>query len=323
VRTLRHELTPALEHYDLRVSSIVEIPQGFNLHYRVTTSDGPKHLIVYRPQPGKPPRDLQFRMRQHLLAAGFEPLPSPVPTLSGRPYARTMIGTVAVLDWVEGEVRSSPRGWPAAKVCLAARTLARFHRSLADFRPEPVPAETLAPLYLSAPDWLARAPRVLEEFHDWNEEPDAVCGRIGHRLDELTALFDPDAYRQALEDGTAVVHGDYRPANLVVEDGQIAGVLDLDAAFWESRVYDLAYACFQFAGNEKMHPQQRRAPAIAFARCYAKAWPLSAAERQLFPFFLRLVVLKRLLSGWDVGPRLALLDQLDGGLEAELIQAVA
>lgn len=323
MKTTQHELTPALEQYDVQVSSIHEIPEGFNLHYRVATPEGPKHLIVFRPQPGKPPRDLQFRMREHLAAAGFDRLAETVPTRYGGHYARTAIGTVALLDWVEGEVRTPAQGWPAQRVCKAARTLARLHRALADFRPEPPATKPLAPLYRAADDWLASAPQIVDEFHEWNDTSESVRERIQHRLDELGDLFDPAAYREALEDGTAVVHGDYRPANLVLDAGRIAGVLDFDAAFWESRVYDLAYACFHFAGKEKIEPQRRLAPAIAFARCYTTAWPLSAAERQLFPFFLRYVVLKRLLAGWDVSPRLKLLDQLDDGLEAELMEVVA
>lgn len=323
MKTVLRELAPALEQYDLHIIEAQEIPDGFNQHFKLTTREGDKHLIIYRPQPGKPPRDLQFGMRAHPLSKGFSLLPRPVLTITGRPYANTIVGTVALVDWVNGAIGSSPTGWPSRLVCRAASVLAALHRSVRDFRPEREPPEILGSLYLPADDWLARAPDILTEFQEWSEEPDTVVARVDERLAEGRAMFDPVAYHQALEDGTVVVHGDFRPANLVLDGDEIVAVLDLDAAFWDCRVYDLAYACFQFAGDERIHPQERQAPSIAFARCYAKHWPLSVAERRLFPFFLRHVVLKRLLSGWDVGPRLALLDQLDDGLEEELVRAVS
>ena len=321
MKTSLTQLRPALEDYDFAVWSAREIPSGFNQHFEIRTSEGLKHLIIYRPQHGKPPRDLQFQMQRHVIEAGFTLLPKSVPTASGRPVAKTRIGTVAVVDWVPGHIVTGQADEVRPELDDAACVLADLHLALRDFRPPRVRPELLAPLYQPADFWVQRAATYLADLQARGDEPPETVQRIVERLDRTIARWHADAYAQALEDGTSVVHGDFRPGNLIVDDGRIVAVVDFDAVFWEARVYDLAYAAFQFSGPECVYPQASARPAQAFVRDYVERWPLSSAERALLPFFLRQVVLKRLLTGRDVAERLALLDQLDAGLEDALVGA--
>ncbi|HET9015357.1 MAG TPA: phosphotransferase [Thermomicrobiaceae bacterium] len=323
MKTPLTQLQPALEDYDLAVLSAREIPSGFNQHFEIRTPEGPKHLIIFREQRGKPPAELQFQLRRHAIDAGFDLMPRPVTTASGRAFARTTLGTVAIVDWVPGKQASTEDSEARPSVGEAARVLAWLHRDLRDFRPPRVRPDLLSPLYLPADRWVDRAPELAAELRGRLSLPAATDERVQAELDAALGRWDADAYDQALEDGTCVVHGDYRPANLIMDHERIAAVVDVDAAFWESRVYDLAYAAFQFSGPECLYPQERPQPAREFVRGYVAAWPLSAAELRLLPFFLRQVVLKRLFAGRDVEARLALLDQLDDGLDAALVGLAA
>lgn len=325
MKTSLRELEPALEHFPIAASEAREVRGGFNQHFRLTTRDGEKHLIIFRPQPGMPPRDLQFEMSRHVVHEGFQLVAEPVPTTSGRPFAKTRLGTAALVDWVPGDAGSAEPEWSGELLSSAGQVLAALHQAVRHFRPERSGRGTLGPLYLPADEWVERREELLADLRDHHRSLDdaAAIAETAERLDHAGNRFDPTAYREAIASGTGVVHGDYRPGNLIVDQGRIVAVVDFDAAFWESRVYDLAYAAFQFAGDECVYPQQRREPGVEFVRSYTQSWPLSEAEQRLFPFFLRQVVLKRLLSGRDIEPRLRLLDQLDDGLEDELVRAAA
>jgi len=323
VKTPLTQLKPALEGYDLDVSSAREISSGFNQHFEIRTSEGLKHLIIFRPQHGKPPPALQFQMQRHVSDAGFDLMPKSVPTAAGRAFAKTSLGTVAIVDWVQGQPASTEGAGARPDVGQAARVLAELHRDMRDFRPPRVRPDLLAPLYQPADSWARHAPGLVAELGALGGEAPATIERVETRLDETLARWDPDVYARALEDGTTVVHGDFRPGNLIVDAHRIVAVVDFDAAFWESRVYDLAYAAYQFSGPECVYPQARPEPSLDFVRDYVAGWPLSPSERQLLPFFLRQVILKRLLVGRDVPQRLALLDQLDAGLDAALLRVAA
>jgi Ser/Thr protein kinase RdoA (MazF antagonist) len=323
VKTPLRALEPALQHYGVTASAASEVYSGFNLHFRLTTPDGDKHLIIFRPQAGKPPRDFQFDLWQHILAQGFTLLPQPVKTVGGQDYAGTPLGTVALTEWVPGESGSLHEDWSGPMICKAASVLADLHGAARHFRPDPAEADRLAPLYLPADAWVDRVDQMVADFGDRTAADAELMDAVRYRVEETLARFDAAAYESALAAGTTVVHGDYRPGNLVINDSEIAAVIDLDAAFWESRVYDLAYAAFQFGGKEGVYPQPGARPGAYFVRSYCRRWPLTEAEQTLLPFFLRQVVLKRLLVGRDAEPRLALLDQLDRGLEDALVRAAA
>lgn len=323
MKTPLRALEPALQHYGVKASAARQIHEGFNYHFQLTTSAGEKRLIIFRRQPGKPPRDFQFNLWQHMRAGGFTLIPPTLKTASGRDYAGTPLGTVALVDWVPGQSGSTHRDWSGPLLSDAAGVLADLHAAVRDFRPERAGADQLAPLYLPADAWVDRSEALFADFCDRTAPTAGVADAVRMQMQGARDRFDGAAYRTALEAGTAVVHGDYRPGNLVLDDGRIVGVLDLDAAFWESRVYDVAYAAFQFAGDEGVYPQPSAATAVDFVRHYTQRWPLTPAERALLPFFLRQVVLKRLLAGHDTEPRLALLEQLDNGLEEDLVRAAA
>lgn len=323
MKTPLHSLQPALEQYAIDASEANEVSEGFNHHFRITTADGEKHLIIFRPQPGKPPRELQFQMRQHIEGRGFGLAPRPVPTLSGKPYAKTQLGTVALAEWIPGRAGSSVADWTPELVSEAGTVLAGLHQAIRDFRPDRSGSERLAALYLPADVWVDRAPELLDEFRSRTGAAEPVSAEVTERLEATRERFDHAAYNRSLSEGPTVVHGDFRPANLVVDEGRIAAVVDFDAVFWDSRLYDLAFAAYQFGGDECVYPQRSWEPAIDFVASYVRRWPLSDDERALFPFFLRQVVMKRVLIGHEVVPRLRLLDQLDAGLEDDLVAAAA
>jgi aminoglycoside phosphotransferase (APT) family kinase protein len=170
--------------------------------------------------------DPQLKERRWLptLAPGL-PLPIPVPVRDGAPSERfPRIWTV--MTWVRGtplDHGSITRGDHAAD------TLAAFLKALH----VKAPAE--------APDAADRGGHPRESTEGFEHFLRAVdLGRFAE--EDIRAVWD-DAVEAAEWEGPRVwVHGDLHPANVVVADGTLAGVIDFGDVFAGDPAWDLAAA---------------------------------------------------------------------------------
>ncbi|WP_030692891.1 aminoglycoside phosphotransferase family protein [Streptomyces globisporus] len=191
-------------HPDLAELPIRPVPGGWdNRLWRVGDE-----LAVRMPRTERAPGLLRKEHRWLPVLAPLLPLPVPVPVRTGEPSAR-FPRPWTVARWVPGEPGDTT---PVTRGDHAAGALAGFLRALHREAPEDAPAN---------PD--RGVP--LEDFTAGFEE--------GFPL--LAASADPEAVRRVWEDALAApawqgppvwLHGDLHPANVVVADGTLAGVLD-------------------------------------------------------------------------------------------------
>ncbi len=87
-------------------------------------------------------------------------------------------------------------------------------------------------------NWSAWARGVV--FEEWDGVWERVRG-YGGEVAELISLYDElcRAYRDQALPGNDLVHGDLNVGNLIVDNGRIAGIIDIEAASGGSRAYDL------------------------------------------------------------------------------------
>ncbi|MFK0209833.1 aminoglycoside phosphotransferase family protein [Streptomyces sp. NPDC090298] len=199
VRTLLQE-----QHPDLAELPLQPVPGGWdNQLFRLGDA-----LAVRMPRTERAPGLLRKELRWLPHLAPLLPLPVPVPVRAGEPSAR-FPGTWTVARWVPGEPADAV---PVARGGHAAGTLADFLRALHREAPGDAPAN---------PDRGVPLAGFVAGFEEG--------------LELLAAHADPGAVRRVWEDALAApgpqgppvwLHGDLHPANVVVADGTLAGVLD-------------------------------------------------------------------------------------------------
>ncbi|MFF0478300.1 aminoglycoside phosphotransferase family protein [Streptomyces sp. NPDC004284] len=192
------------QHPDLAELPIREVPGGWdNQMWRLGGE-----LAVRMPRTERAPELLRKECRWLPALAPLLPLPVPVPVRTGEPSAR-FPRTWVVARWVRGEPSDAT---PVTRGEHAADALAGFLRALHREAPAEAPANPDRGLPLA-------------EFAHWFEE--------GFPL--LAEHADPVAVRRMWDDALAApvrqgppvwLHGDLHPANVVVADGTLAGVVD-------------------------------------------------------------------------------------------------
>ncbi|GAB3458023.1 aminoglycoside phosphotransferase family protein [Streptomonospora sediminis] len=208
------------QHPDLAGPAIREVAGGWdNRQWRL--GDG---LAVRIPRTERAP-DLQRKERRWLpVLAPRLPLPVPVPVRIGEPSAR-FPKPWTIVTWVPGE--------PLDRASIssgdhAADALAGFLRALHVEAPPEAPA---------ASDRGAHPRQYTDGFDHFFH--DVVPGGIA---DGVRAVWD-DAVAAAEWGGPPVwVHGDLHPANVIVSDGTLAGVIDFGDMFAGDPAWDLAAA---------------------------------------------------------------------------------
>ncbi|MFE1288763.1 aminoglycoside phosphotransferase family protein [Streptomyces sp. NPDC058751] len=168
---------------------------------------------------------LQLKERRWLPAlASRLPLPVPVPVREGAPSEHfPKIWTV--MTWVEGtplDHGSITRGDHAAE------TLSDFLRALHVEAPADAP---------TASDFGAHPKDCADGFEHFFQAV-APAGRA----DEIREVWDEAVAAPGWEGQPVWVHGDLHPANVVVVDGTLAGVVDFGALFAGDPAWDLAAA---------------------------------------------------------------------------------
>ncbi|MDH6133655.1 aminoglycoside phosphotransferase (APT) family kinase protein [Kitasatospora sp. MAA4] len=209
------------QHPDLAELPIREVAGGWgNQMWRLGDE-----LAVRMQRMDKLP-DLQLKERRWLpeLAPRL-PLPIPTPVRSGAPSERfPKIWTV--MTWVEGtplDHGSITRGDHAADM------LAAFLEALHVEAPVDAP---------DASDFGAHPKECATGFENRLQAVD--LGRFAE--DDIRAVWDDAVAAPEWEGPRVWVHGDLHPANVVVADGTLAGIVDFGAVFAGDPAWDLAAA---------------------------------------------------------------------------------
>ncbi|GAA1331617.1 phosphotransferase [Pseudonocardia xinjiangensis] len=173
--------------------------------------------------------DHQLNERRWLpLLAPRLPLPIPVPVRSGAPSER-FPKMWTVMTWVAGlplDQGSITRGEDAAD------TLAAFLRAPHVAPPADAPV---------ARDGRGAHPK--DSTNGFNHFFDSVgADAIGSNAADVRAVWDDAVAAPAWEGPPVWVHGDLHPANVVVADGTLAGVVDFGDLFAGDPALDLAAA---------------------------------------------------------------------------------
>jgi aminoglycoside phosphotransferase (APT) family kinase protein len=211
------------QHPDLAGLAIREVAGGWgNQMWRLGDE-----LAVRMQRMDRTP-DLQLKERRWLpeLAPRL-PLPVPVPVRCGEPSER-FPKYWTVMTWVPGEPLdhgSISRG------AHAADTLAGFLQALH------VEAPADAPI---ARDRGAHPKHCTDGFENFLQA--VAAGDIAVDVSAVRAVWDDAVTADTWEGSPLWVHGDLHPANVVVSDGTLAGIVDFGDVFAGDPAWDLAAA---------------------------------------------------------------------------------
>ncbi|MEU9869160.1 aminoglycoside phosphotransferase family protein [Actinomadura sp. NPDC048021] len=216
---LVHELLQE-QHPDLAELPMREVAGGWdNQQWRLGDE-----LAVRMPRTERAP-DLQRKERRWLpVLAPRLPLPVPNPVRLGEPSER-FPKPWTVMTWVPGEPLDSTS---INRVDHATDTLAGFLRALHVEAPSEAPISSDRGAHLS---------KYTDDFH---HVLDSVA--LGDIADDVQAVWDDAVAAPERESPPVWVHGDLHPANVVISDGTLSGVIDFGDMFAGDPAWDLAAA---------------------------------------------------------------------------------
>lgn len=266
------------------------------------------------------PLDWQFIAIQALSDAGFEQVRLPEKAVDGSLYALHQTNWWTLRCFTPGDRRVD---WEDdAVVTDAAGTLAAMHDAAGRARPTLSAAvrdpDSLDPFHWSVDDVLHQLDKLLRHFrarHD--REQTRSLGRAVERLTDDAPAIVREAYQHGL---VGLTHQDFRRANLRVHQRRIKEVWDWDLARVDHTLYDVAFGCLQFMGQDCLGApagwERRHRPvqlALGFVREYVARTPQRLRELvpRLLPWYLRYAIVKRILVGNSTYDRLALLRQVE------------
>jgi homoserine kinase type II len=222
-------------------SRVTVLGQGTNnLVMRIETSAGRHVLRLYgnHADAGRVEVELQILAAleaQHLPFA----VPSPVPTRLGARYARipTADGEVlaALSTWIAGD---HPHGDDLAQAEAAGAALGRLDHALAAVR---LAESEAVRTWRSYGDLAHCHPLVPEPLEAIATLPvsEALRQHLVVRYTWLTEVGIPVLYTQLPQQ---LMHEDYAPSNVLLQDTQVSGVLDFEFAARDVRAMDLTVA---------------------------------------------------------------------------------
>jgi aminoglycoside phosphotransferase (APT) family kinase protein len=211
------------QHPDLAGLAIREVAGGWdNQMWRLGNE-----LVVRMPRTERAP-GLQRKERRWLpVLAPRLPLPVPIPVRIGGPSAR-FPRSWSIMTWVPGEpldCTSISRGEHAAG------TLAGFLRALHAEAPAEAPTSS---------DRGAHLRKCTDGFEKFLQA--VAPGGTAADVRAVRAVWDEAVAAPEWEGPPVWVHGDLHPANVVVSDGTLSGVIDFGDMFAGDPAWDLAAA---------------------------------------------------------------------------------
>lgn len=229
------------------------------------------------------------------LAAHEVPVAAPLPAGDGavRVVADGPAGplSIAVLPEIVGT-------WLDVRDVEAVRTvgaeLARLHEVLGELPAPALEQSPPRPPRERVLDWLAQ--------HDHHRAP-AASSRLAALVQELPEL----------EDVPQLVHGDVRAANLLMRDGEVAAVLDLDEVRTDHRVAELAQTSV-LLGTLFRDWRPTPAPARAALReGYERVRPLGEVEARWLDALTLWIGIASIPDGEQAGPWIAAVEAPSAG----------
>jgi Ser/Thr protein kinase RdoA (MazF antagonist) len=189
--------------------------------------------------------DMRFRhaYMEHLANAGL-PVPRLLPTTEGRTWAPIQDGIYELQSYLPGDAFASDDS--VTRVEDAAVRLGALHQAAASFGwaphiwPEERSAIALAQAYTGR---IRQAASAAWENSQVGRELVRVADACEERIAVASGTFDARPGLPNLH-----IHGDYLPHNLAFAGAQVCAIYDFDAARWERRIYELAYALVFFTG---------------------------------------------------------------------------
>lgn len=240
--------------------------------------------------------DTRFRhaFMTHLLGEGL-PTPALLPTPEGRTWAIARDGIYELQAYLPGESYASDDS--TARMEASATLLGALHQSSASFTWAPYtwPDERSAPALAQSYTALIRE----SSQQLWaGTSVAAGLARVADACDERIAAA---AHALSLTPAPPElhIHGDFQPHNLAFTKGSVSALYDFDAARWEQRVYELAYALLFFTGLRWTDGEQLTPPRVEdgldtllahrFLAAYGREAPPSEDEAPLLADALALV----------------------------------
>jgi homoserine kinase type II len=241
------ELAVVLSHYELGViESAKEYPRGSRRSPKLLLRTASGRYLLKRRAAGrdKPARvTFAHTLLWHLRQKGF-PVPELLETRSGQESMLAHAGRVyEVFNYVPGERYDGS----LAQTGHAGKTLARFHRAVADFQTawQPPPGG-----YHDSPAVRAG----LNSIPTTIGSHESVFGQEAELLSLTQTLYEhyDQAAERVNELGFAdwpswIVHGDWHPGNMLFRRDKVAVVLDFDAVRRSPTVTDVANGVLQFS----------------------------------------------------------------------------
>jgi Ser/Thr protein kinase RdoA (MazF antagonist) len=241
------ELAVVLSHYDLGViDSAKDFARGSRRSPKLLlrTPHG-RYLLKRRAQGRDRPARITFAhaLLWHLLQKGF-PVPQLLSTRDTQESMLTHEGRVYELfEYVGGRRYDGS----LEQTTHAGKTLARFHRAVADFQTAWQPP----------PGGFHDSPAVrsgLNAIPTTIASHDSVVGYEAELLSLTQELYE--RYDEAADAVNAlgyahwpawIIHGDWHPGNMLFSDSKVAVVLDFDASRRSPAVVDVANGMLQFS----------------------------------------------------------------------------
>ena len=290
------ELAAYLLQYDIGTPVACEgIAEGVeNSNFALTTSSGAFILTLYEKRVERAELPWFLGLMDHLAAHGIT-CPRPVPGRDGATLRQLCGRAAAVTTFLPG---AWPRALTPSHADAVGQALAQLHRAGQGYAP--TRANALGPA--SWPALLARGAA----------HPDAGSLPPG-LLDELHA-----ATTEILADWPTGdlprghIHADLFPDNVFFLDGRLSGLIDFYFAATDLLAYDLA-VCLNAWCFTEAHAFDA-AMSATLARAYARARPLTPAERHALPVLARGAALRFALTrlyDWLATPAGALVTRKD------------
>ena len=202
--------------------------------------EGPeKRFVLRKKPPGTLLPSAHLVEREYRILAALAETDVPVPRVHHLCEDTDIVGTAFyVMDHVEGSVDQDP-AWPA----LAPDRRRALYDSMAD---------VLARLHgvdwrgLGLADFGKEGNYIARQIRRWSGQYEASRTDEIPEMDRLLAWL-PDHIPD--DDETTIVHGDYRPGNLIVHahEPRIAAVLDWELSTLGHPLSDLAHNCLAFS----------------------------------------------------------------------------
>ncbi len=202
-----------------------------NLTYRFTDAQD-RCFVLRRPPLGHVLQSAHDMGREHRIISALAEAPVPVPKTYGLCEEEEVNGSsFYLMEFIDGVV---PHNADAMST-LSDRERISFGNHV---------IEVLANLHLTSPDdiglgQLARKEGYIErQLKRWTQQWEATKTHEIPDMDESLRLLHANRPEQI---GYSIVHGDYRPGNMIIRDGRMAALLDWELCTLGDPLADVGY----------------------------------------------------------------------------------